>query len=119
MIEKKLETLVIEQSLTTAHSAVGDFCAEVSGSKPYVPKDIVDFLCERNIHTAEEFISLAYSFPSSFVDALGWRIDDVTSAGEKLAITLRGHVDDAILNPGPAPKRAYCALPPPDKIRFS
>ena len=86
----------------------GDFAVHLGSETLAVPKALHDFLKTCGARTAFDFISLAETFPTSFVTTFGWSMAEVKEATERLQDMLRGRIPTA------APSRtvAYGALPP-------
>ena len=94
------------------HSVRGDFRAQVSQSKVFVPQDIKSLLDKMSVRTAEDFVSLIDSFPSVIAEQLGWEFEEVTTARVALIQKLRGVIEDAYLQPLSTPPRRCGALDP-------
>ena len=101
--------------ITTVQTPVpgpGDFGAVVKGQMLAIPQCVADCYGSQ-IGTAVGLVSLAQSFPSCFMDGLGWTKPEVDAALNKLCQQLVGLVHPDILNPPPRPQVSFGALPPP------
>ena len=94
------------------HTPRSDFGAEVRGEQLLVPRDLAEALARLSVKNAVQFVSYLYTFPSAIAGELGWELEDVLKARSALVTKLRGTLPDVILDPPPAPKRSYGALPP-------
>jgi hypothetical protein len=92
----------------------GDFGGSVdkANSVLLLPEHIASFLASHGVHSASEFVSYTESFPSAIAAELDWSAADVVQALSKLRDQLRGHVDEAILNPPQRAKHVYGAFDP-------
>src|SRR5271166_5033479 len=90
-----------------SEAAPGNFGATVdaSNSRLLIPDDLATALASHGIRTATDFVSYVQTFPSAVAMELNWSVSDVLRGLENLKNQLRGHVDDAILNPPEHPKR--------------
>jgi hypothetical protein len=92
----------------------GDFSASVRGNAIEAPEEVYDAARKLSLHDAVQLISFLYSFPSAFAAEMGWTIDDVLRARDRLTDLLRGRIPDALLKPTVV-KRTYGAFPPAGK----
>lgn len=90
----------------------GDFAATLEQSAVEVPEEVSVAARKLSLRDAGELISYLYSFPSAFASELGWNIDEVASARDRLANQMHGLLPDAILSPPTPVKRSYGAFPP-------
>lgn len=79
----------------------GDYKAVVDGDKLKIPVPLFEKLAAQNIHTAEQFVAACQSAPLSVAMTLDWSLELMEPALQKLTTTLKGHVLDSILHPGP------------------
>jgi hypothetical protein len=99
----------------------GDFAAAIDQANCVLllPREVAQKFVSHGIRTATDLISYLQTFPSASADDLQWSIADVTRGLERLKEQLRGHVDDAILNPPARADHGYGGRNPADLKRRS
>jgi len=98
--------------LATATTRPGDFGIRLTGDGLLAPRNILIELEKLGIRDGVQLVSFANAFPSSLASVFGWSVDEVIGAREALLNDLRGLLPDEVLNPPPAPLRAFGAMPP-------
>jgi len=111
-----MPTMFVEPT-TESHAQKSDFGARVSGEKLLVPQDVAAVLQKASVRTAEEFLSFVASFPAALARELGWNVEDVRLASDRLRATLQGLVRDEALRPRERFTRGFGALDPELKKR--
>lgn len=71
----------------------GEFGGKLHGSSVYFPAKIEEIIRTQNLHSLEEFLSYAHSFPTSVAEALGWTIPEVNAATEALLVQCKDILD--------------------------
>jgi hypothetical protein len=92
----------------------GDFDGTIdeSGLALELPEQIASSLKSHGVRTAGEMVSYIEAFPSAIAAELQWTVPDVLRGLENLRKKLRGHVDDAVLNPSTREQHSFGAMNP-------
>lgn len=91
----------------------GNFGARILGRELHVPEKIGVALEHLGVGSAEEFVSMTFSFPTALCSELGWTPHNLAMAREGLIAVLRGHIDERQLAVEGAPfERGMGARPP-------
>ena len=89
----------------------GDLGATVEAETLKLPAEVIRSLAASQVRTAEELLSLLQAFPGALAGALGWELEDIQAAKQRLRETLRGHLRPEFFRDEPPLKRRYGVLP--------
>jgi hypothetical protein len=100
------------RAVSPLHATPGNLGAIVEGDYLLLPEPVARLFHAAGVRNGAELLSYLYSFPGAVAVTLHWTLSDVGVATKALHDQLRGHVDEAILDPPRQPKRTYGALYP-------
>ncbi|GEM_PF-6797583 len=113
----KLENLLVELSKELTYSP-GDFGAKVEGGKLLLPEGVYNQVTDFGTYfRAEDILGMLQTFPSYknlIAQELGWDIELVNMACEKLGDLLRPYVDDIYFKKSEPKKMVYGVTESPE-----
>jgi len=92
----------------------GDFDGFIDESRHalMLPEKIAGTFKSHGVFTAAKMLSYLESFPSAIAAELDWTVPEVVRGLRTLRTKLKGHVDDALLEPSRPGRFSYGAMNP-------